>query len=88
MKKLNIEEIKKEIEKFNIEELIEIIKKEPLLSGKNKIEVYSKEQRKEIKNKLLEITRQVIDLVELERKFTDENLKLLSVDVIALLKLL
>lgn len=27
MKKLNIEEIKKEIEKFNIEELIEIIKK-------------------------------------------------------------
>lgn len=45
MKKINIEKVKEEIEKFNIEELREIIIKEPLLSGKSKIEGYNREQR-------------------------------------------
>lgn len=90
MKKLNIEEVKKEIEKFNIEELREIIIKEPLLSGLVSINRYNNEQRKIIKNKVLEIARQVLDLAELERKFTDENLKLLTDkdDIILLIKLL
>lgn len=90
MKKLNIEEVKKEIEKFNIEELREIIIKEPLLSGQVSINSYNNEQRKIIKNKVLEIARQVLDLAELERKFTDENLKLLTDkdDITLLIKLL
>ena len=53
---------------------------------KIKIEGFRKEQREVIRNKLLEIARQVLDLAELERKFNKENLKLLKdIDIIKLL---
>ena len=75
MKKFNVEEIKKEIEKFDIEDLTEIITKEPLLSGKVNIEGYTNEQRKILKNKVLEIAKLSLDLAELERKFIKEKVK-------------
>ena len=75
MKKLNVKEVKKEIEKLNIEELSEIIIKEPLLSGRISIKSYSIEQRKILKNKVLEIARLTLDLAELERNFVKEKVK-------------
>ena len=75
MKKLNIEEMKKEIEKLDFEELIEIIIKEPLLSGQVSINSYNIEQRKILKNKVLEIARLTLDLAELERSFIKEKVK-------------
>ena len=73
MKKLNKEEFKEELEKFDIEKLIEIIIKEPLLSGQVSINSYTIEQRKILKNKVLEIARLTLDLAELERNFIKEN---------------
>lgn len=86
MKQYNIEKMKNEIEDLKVEDLIQIITYEPLLKGSTKIKEYTREQRKIIKNKVLEIARQVLDLAELERKFTDENLK--KDDITLLIKLL
>lgn len=75
MKKFNVEEIKKEIEKFDIEDLTEIITKEPLLNGAVSIKGYTKEQREILRNKVLEIARLTLDLAELERSFIKEKVK-------------
>ena len=85
MKKINIEEVKKEIEKFDIEELIEIIIKEPLLSGQVSINSYTIEQRKILKNKVLEIARLTLDLAELERNFIKENVKNTDKEILEIL---
>lgn len=73
MKQYNVEKIKKEIEELKVEYLIQIITYEPLLKGSTKIKEYTGEQRKIIKNKVLEIARATLDLAELERKFQEEK---------------
>ena len=75
MKQYNVEKMKKEIEELKVEDLIQVITYEPLLHGSIKIKEYTKEQRKIIKNKVLEIARATLDLAELERKFQKENIK-------------
>ena len=75
MKKFDIEKMKKEIEELKVKYLIQVITYEPLLQGSTNIKEYSGEQRKIIKNKLLEIARTTLDLAELECKFQEENIK-------------
>lgn len=88
MKKLNVEEVKKEIEKLNIEELSEIIIKEPLLSGQVSVNSYTIEQRKILKNKVLEIARLTLDLAELEKNFIKEKVKNIKNDDKEILEIL
>lgn len=75
MRKFDLEQIKKDIEKLDSEDLFEIITREPLLSGEVSIKDYTKEQRKILREKVLEIARLTLDLAELERKFIKEKLK-------------
>ena len=75
MKKFDVKKMKKEIEELKVEDLIKIITYEPLLKGSINIKEYTKDQRKIIKNKLLEIARATLELAELERKFQVENIK-------------
>lgn len=75
MKQFNVEKMKKEIEELKVEDLIQVITYEPLLKGSTKIKEYTGEQRKIIKNKVLEIARTTLELAELERKFQKENIK-------------
>lgn len=72
---MNIEQIDKDIEKLDIEDLFEIITQEPLLSGEISIKSYSNEQRKILKNKVLEIAKLSLDLAKLECKFIKEKVK-------------
>lgn len=88
MKQYNVEKMKKEIEELKVEDLITIITYEPLLKGSTKIKEYTKEQRKLLKNKLLEIARTTLDLAELERKFQVENIekrKTIDEEILAIL---
>lgn len=88
MKKFNVEEFKKEIEKIDTKDLFEIITKEPLLSGDVSIESYTKEQRKILREKVLEIARLTLDLAELERKFIKEkvqNIKIKDKEILEIL---
>ena len=68
MKKLDKEEIKKEIGILEIEELITIIKTEPLIKDEERKNLYSKKQQIKIKEKLVEIARLCLDLAEIERE--------------------
>lgn len=68
MKKLDKEEIKKEIGILEIEELIMIIKKEPLINDEERKNLYSKKQQIKIKGKLVEIARLCLDLAEIEKE--------------------
>lgn len=72
---MNVEEYKKEIEDFEIEELADIIRTQPLIEGSNSLLAYNKKQREELKNCMLEIAKRTLDLAELESKFLDENIK-------------
>lgn len=72
---MKLEQIKKDIEKLDTEDLFEIITREPLLSGEVSIKEYTKEQRKILREKVLEIVRLTLDLAELERSFTKEKVK-------------
>lgn len=72
---MKIEQIKKDVEKLDTEDLFEIITREPLLSGEVSIKGYTKEQRKILREKVLEIARLTLDLAELERKFIIEKVK-------------
>ena len=72
---MKIEQIKKDIEKLEIEDLIEVITREPLLSGKVNIKEYTKEQRTILREKVLEIARLTLDLAELEKNFIKEKEK-------------
>lgn len=71
----NAEEFKKEIEDFEIQDLAEIIRSQPLISGRNSVLSYNKKQREEIKSCMLEIAKRTLDLAELESKFLEENIK-------------
>lgn len=70
----DIEEYKKKIECFTIQDLADIIRKEPLIAGKNLTLNYNKKQREELKSCILEITKKTLDLAELEEKFLLENM--------------
>lgn len=70
----DIEELKKEIEILEIQDLAEIIRKEPLIAGKNSTLSYNKKQREELKTCMLEIAKKCLDLSVLEDKFLLENM--------------
>lgn len=72
---MKIEQIKKDIEKLDTEDLFEVITREPLLSGEVSIKRYTKEQRKILREKVLEIARLTLDLAELEEGFMKEKVK-------------
>lgn len=72
---MKLEQIKKDIEKLDTEDLFEIITREPLLSGEVSIKGYTKEERKILREKVLEIARLTLDLAELECKFMKEKVK-------------
>ena len=69
-----MKDIEKEIENLEIQDLAEIIRKEPLIAGKNLTLNYNKKQREELKSCILEITKKTLDLAELEEKFLLENM--------------
>ena len=71
----NVKEIKKEIEDFEIQDLVDIIRTEPLIAGINSTLIYNKKQRKELKSCLLEIAKRTLDLAELEKNFLFEDIK-------------
>lgn len=85
---MKMEQIKKDIEKLDIEDLFEIITREPLLSGEVNIKEYTKEQRTILREKVLEIARLTVDLLELEKNFIKEkekNSKLKDKEIIEIL---
>ena len=70
---INVEKLKKEIEVFEIQDLAEIIRTEPLIAGKSFTLSFNKKQYEELKNCMLEIAKKTLDLAELEIKFLMEN---------------
>ena len=70
----NVEEFKKEIEDFEIQDLADIIRREPLIAGRISVFGYNKKQREELKSCMLDIAKRTLDLAELERKFIEENI--------------
>lgn len=69
----NVEEIKKEIEDFEIQDLANIVRMQPLISGRNSVLAYNIKQRKELKSCMLDIVKRTLDIAELEYKFLKEN---------------
>lgn len=69
----NVEEIKKKIEDFEIQDLADIVRKQPLISGENSVLGYNIKQRKELKSCMLDIVKRTLDLTELEYKFLKDN---------------
>lgn len=53
----DIEELKKKIECFTIQDLADIIRTQPLIAGENSVLSYNKKQREELKSCLLEIAK-------------------------------
>lgn len=72
----DIEKIKKEIEYFTIQDLADIIRTEPLITGRYSTLNYNKKQREELKSCMLEIAKKTLDLAELEEKFSLENMNI------------
>lgn len=72
----NVEEFKKEIEDFEIQDLADIIRTEPLIAGRNFTLSYNKKQREDLKSCILEIAKKTLDLAELEEKFLLENMNI------------
>lgn len=70
----DIEKLKKGIEDFEIQDLVGIIREEPLIKGKNTTLNYNKKQREELKSCILEIAKKTLDLAGLEEKFLLENM--------------
>ena len=70
---IDIEKLKEEIECFTIQDLADIIRKEPLISEKSSIFNYNKKQSEELKSCMLDIAKRTLDLAELEIKFLEEN---------------
>lgn len=79
---MKINKIKKDIEKLDTEDLIEVITNEPLLSGEVSIKRYTKEQRKILREKVLEIARLTLDLAELERSLIKEKIIIQTIEKI------
>lgn len=69
----DIEEYKRKIECFTIQDLAEIIRTEPLIAGRYYTLNYNKKQREELKSCMLEIAKKVLELAGLEEKFLLEN---------------
>lgn len=69
----DIEELKKKIESFTIQDLADIIRKEPLIAESISTLCYNKKQREELKSCMLEIAKKTLDLAGLEEKFLLEN---------------
>ena len=63
-----------EIEDFEIQDLADIIREEPLIAGINSVFIYNKKQREELKSCMLDIAKRTLDLAELEEKFLEENI--------------
>lgn len=63
------------MKKLDTEDLFEIITRDSLLSGEVSIKGYTKEQRKILREKVLEIARLTLDLSELELSFIKEKVK-------------
>ena len=57
------------IEDFEIQDLADIIRMEPLIAGINSVLIYNKKQREELKSCMLDIAKRTLDLAELEEKF-------------------
>lgn len=72
----DIEELKKKIECFTIQELADIIRTQPLIVGRNSTLCYNKKQREELKSCMLEIAKKTLDLTGLEEKFLLENMNI------------
>ena len=70
----DIEELKKKIDCFTIQDLADIIRTEPLIKGINSTLNYNKKQREELKSCMLEIAKKTLDLAGLEEKFLLENM--------------
>ena len=68
------EEYIRKMECFTIRDLAEIIRTEPLISGRDYTLNFNKKQREELKSCMLEISKKVLDLAELEEKFLLENM--------------
>lgn len=68
-----IEELKRKIECFSIQDLSYIIRTEPLIAGRNSTLSYNKKQLEELKSCMLEIAKKTLELSELENKFLLEN---------------
>lgn len=73
----DIEEYKRKIECFTIQDLADIIRTEPLIAGRYSTLNYNKKQREELKSCMLEIAKKVLDLAELEKKFLLENMNIM-----------
>lgn len=74
MKDIEIEDLKKEIECFTIQDLADIIRSQPLIAGRTSTLGYNKKQREELKSCMLEIAKKTLDLTGLEEKFLLENM--------------
>lgn len=72
----DIEEYKRKIECFTIQDLADFIRTEPLIAGRNSRLSYNKKQREELKNCMLEIAKKTLDLADLEEKFLLENMNI------------
>ena len=78
----DIEEYKKKIECFTIQDLADIIRTQPLIAGRNSTLNYNKKQREELKSCMLEIAKKTLDLAELEEKFLLENINIKNKTII------
>ena len=70
----DIEDLKKKIECFTIQDLAYVIRTHPLIAGRISISGYNKKQREELKSCMLDIAKRILDLAELEGKFIEENI--------------
>ena len=74
MKDIEIEDLKKKIECFTIQDLAYVIRSQPLIAGRSSTLGYNKKQREELKSCMLDIAKRILDLAELEGKFLEENI--------------
>ena len=73
MKDIEIEDLKKKIECFTIQDLANVIRRYPLIAGRTSTLGYNKKQREELKSCMLDIAKRILDLAQLEEKFIEEN---------------
>ena len=74
MKDIEIEDLKKKLECFTIQDLADVIRTHPLITGRNSTLGYNKKQREELKSCMLDIAKRILDLTQLEEKFIEENI--------------
>ena len=73
--KKDLEYFKERIKNFSIEDLIDVIRTEPLIAGKTHIEIMNDEQKENLRIKLLEIANLVLELSKMEEKYLMKCLK-------------